>query len=159
MKRMKITMPSELVVNIVPTSSRNSEGNFLMPPTKATPGSAAFDCRITEPVMFYNGQKHLLDLGFRIAIPEGYVGKLFVRSGLSRQGFTLANGVGIIDPDYRGTVMANMLYQGEAPVRTLAQGERVCQLIIEEIPLVSFRLVDDLGETTRTGGFGSTGRE
>jgi dUTP pyrophosphatase len=142
-------MPNELVVNIMSMS---------MPPTKATPGSAAFDCYSNANYDIHLNTSRLIDLGFKIAIPEGYVGKLFIRSGLSRKGLTLANSVGVIDPDYRGPVMANVRFQGDGFVYHIEKGDRICQLIIEEIPLVSFRLVDDLDETTRgSSGFGSTG--
>ncbi|MCX7445838.1 dUTP diphosphatase [Corynebacterium sp. P7003] len=102
----------------------------------------------------------LIDLGVKVAIPEGHVGLLVLRSSAAKAGYRLANSVGIIDAGYRGPVAALI----DLPADTnLQRGDRICQLVVVPIPRLSItRVTDpaDLGETERgDGGFGSTGKD
>ena len=89
----------------------------------------------------------MIGTGLALAIPAGYFGGVFARSGLaSRQGLRPANCVGVIDADYRGEC-------------TVAPGDRIAQLVILPFLAVEFSDADTLDETDRgAGGFGSTGR-
>ena len=80
------------------------------------------------------------------------------RSGLaSRLGLALANGIGVVDEDYRGEIQVSMINLGNEPV-TIAPGERIAQLMFVPVMHASFLLAQTLPETTRqSGGFGSTG--
>ena len=80
------------------------------------------------------------------------------RSGLaSRRGLALANGIGVVDADYRGEIQVSMINLGNEPV-TIAPGERIAQLMFVPVMHASFLLAQTLPETTRqSGGFGSTG--
>lgn len=135
-------------------------------PEYKTDGAAGLDlcyCPDTEPnapIVIYDMGAHLVPTGLRVEIPKGYVGKLYIRSGLAKNDhLTLANGVGIIDSDYRGEVMVMLSNQGMSHV-TLKAGERIAQLIIERVPSVSIKVTSQLSETERgEGGFGSTGLE
>lgn len=97
--------------------------------------------------------------GLAMAIPEGYVGLIFARSGLAtKHGLTPANCVGVIDSDYRGEIVVALVNLG-AEDYVIQPGERVAQLVI--VPCAQLRLVetDALPQTDRgAGGFGSTGR-
>lgn len=97
--------------------------------------------------------------GLAMAIPEGYVGLIFARSGLAtKHGLTPANCVGVIDSDYRGEIVVALVNLG-AEDYVIQPGERVAQLVI--VPCAQPRLVetDALPQTDRgAGGFGSTGR-
>ena len=131
-------------------------------PKQETAGAAGFDLRYygDSSVCFSNlGEKHVLDLGFAMEIPEGYEAQMRPRSGLaSKYGLTLLNSPGTIDCDYRGPVKAIMVKNAYAPEFTINPGDRVCQMVLQKIPEVRLLLVDDLSDTVRgAGGFGSTG--
>ena len=97
--------------------------------------------------------------GLCIAIPDGYFGAVFARSGLAtKEGLRPANCVGVCDSDYRGEYLV-MLHNDTEQTRTIASGDRVAQLVVLPYLSVTFREVEELSETQRgTGGFGSTGR-
>lgn len=99
-----------------------------------------------------------VDTGLAFAIPNGYFGAIFARSGLAtKQGLRPANCVGVVDADYRGPVIVALHNDTEIPQLVPARS-RVAQLIIMECPKVDFTIVDELSETKRgDGGFGSTG--
>ena len=96
--------------------------------------------------------------GISMAIPKGFVGLLFARSGIAcKRGLAPANKVGVIDSDYRGEIMV-ALHNHSKEVQTINNQDRIAQLAI--VPFVQFTLeeVDDLDDTERgSGGFGSTG--
>lgn len=100
----------------------------------------------------------LVHTGIAAAIPEGYVGLIYARSGMaSKRDLAPANKVGVIDSDYRGEIMVALHNHGEDP-RTVEPGERVAQLVIAPVMQADFQEADDLDGTARgAGGFGSTG--
>lgn len=98
--------------------------------------------------------------GVYMEIPKGYVGLLFVRSSFGKKGLMLKNSVGVIDSDYRGEVIAQVINNSKEDI-ILADGERFTQVVI--VPCLSLKdnleVVDELEETERgEGGFGSTGK-
>lgn len=101
----------------------------------------------------------LVPTGLAMAIPEGYVGLIFARSGLaSKQGVAPANCVGVIDSDYRGEVKVALANHGGADY-VIQPGDRVAQLMISPIAQPSVQETDALPQTDRgAGGFGSTGK-
>ncbi len=128
-------------------------------PSYAHKGDAGLDLRIKEDVSLLPGERKTVGTGLSFAIPEGYVGLVFPRSGLaSKRGITLSNAVGVIDSGYRGEVCAT-LYNASGRIVKLSAGERVCQMIV--MPFATCELVKSsvLPESERgEGGFGSTGR-
>ncbi len=101
----------------------------------------------------------MIGTGLALAIPAGYFGGVFARSGLaSKQGLRPANCVGVIDADYRGECTVALHNDTEEP-RTVAPGDRIAQLVILPFLAAEFAEADALDETDRgAGGFGSTGR-
>lgn len=98
------------------------------------------------------------NLGMSIEIPKGYGGFLFPRSSVSNYSLSLANSVGVIDPDYRGPLKVRFNYEELKPLKYYEIGERVCQLIVIKTEIIQLELSDELSETDRgDGGFGSTG--
>lgn len=101
----------------------------------------------------------LIHTGIKIAIPEGYFGGIYARSGLAtKQGLRPANAVGVVDSDYRGEVMV-ALHNDTEEAQVINRGDRIAQLIIQ--PYLEFELeeVNTLDETERgAGGFGSSGK-
>lgn len=103
-----------------------------------------------------SGAVYTIDLGIRVAIPDGYCGHLVLRSSAGSKGLTIPHGAGIIDSGYRGNL--KVLLSALADPVLIAAGERICQLIILPLPRVDAEVgvVDD--RTDRgDGGFGSTG--
>ena len=105
------------------------------------------------------GETKMCHTGIALAIPEGHVGLICARSGLSvKQGLAPANKVGVIDADYRGEVMV-ALHNHSAETRTVSHGDRIAQLLIMPVAQADFEEADTLPDTKRgAGGFGSTGK-
>ena len=110
------------------------------------------------PVDIAPGGTAVIRTGLALAIPKGYVGLVYARSGLAtKQGLAPANKVGVIDADYRGELMVS-LYNHSGEVRTVQSGDRIAQLVIAPYLTAEFQVADELDDTVRgNGGFGSTG--
>lgn len=104
------------------------------------------------------GETSLVPTGLAMALPEGYAGLIYARSGLaSKKGLAPANKVGVIDSDYRGEVMVALHNHSKVPA-TIDPQERIAQLVITPYITAAFDVVDELDDTARgEGGFGSTG--
>jgi dUTP pyrophosphatase len=130
-------------------------------PKYATEGAAAFDlcASIDAPMIIPKGQRKLIPTGIAISLPAGYVAILCARSGLStKKGITAANGIGVIDSDYRGEIFFSSINLSDEDY-VITPGERVAQLMIMPVMCADFELCDDLDKTERgSGGFGSTGK-
>ena len=129
-------------------------------PTYATAQSAGADLYacLEVPVTLGPGETKMIPLGYSMAIPEGWVGLIFARSGLaSKRDLAPANKVGVVDADYRGEWFIPLHNHGSEP-QTIQPGERIAQLVIVPCMTAAFTQVDSLDETERgAGGFGSTG--
>ena len=129
-------------------------------PTYATAQSAGADLYacLEVPVTLGPGETKMIPLGYSMAIPEGWVGLIFARSGLaSKRDLAPANKVGVVDADYRGEWFIPMHNHGRG-VQVVYPGDRIAQLVIVPCLTASFTEVDELDETARgAGGFGSTG--
>lgn len=111
------------------------------------------------PVTIAPGETAKIPTGLAVAIPQGYAGLVFARSGLACKGeLAPANKVGVIDADYRGEVLIFLHNHGPQP-QTVEDGDRVAQLVIVPYLTAQFTLAEELDGTDRgQGGFGSTGR-
>ncbi|MBQ4120931.1 MAG: dUTP diphosphatase [Clostridia bacterium] len=129
-------------------------------PTYATDGSAAVDlcAAIEEEITLAPGERRLIPTGIAISIPKGTVAILSARSGLSyKKGIAAANGIGVIDSDYRGEIFFSSVNLSNEPY-TVTPGERICQMMLMPVFSMNFTEVTSLDETLRgAGGFGSTG--
>ena len=129
-------------------------------PAYATPNSAGADLYACPegPVTLAPHETVMIPLGYPMAIPEGWVGLIFARSGLaSKRDLAPANKVGVVDADYRGEWWIPLHNHGSEP-RTVQPGERIAQLVIVPCMSAAFTEVSELDETERgAGGFGSTG--
>ena len=130
-------------------------------PAYATPQSAGMDIRanLTAPVELKPLERKLIPTGLYIALPEGYEAQLRPRSGLAlKHGLTLLNTPGTIDADYRGEIGVILVNLSAEPF-TIADGERICQMVITTHAHVEWEAVGTLDETERgAGGFGHTGK-
>lgn len=100
----------------------------------------------------------LVPTGVYTEIPEGFVGLLFPRSSLSKNKIVMTNSVGVIDSEYRGEILASLMYIGDRDFEVIEQYTRIVQLVVVPVLLPEFNTVDELTDTFRgSGGFGSTG--
>ena len=131
---------------------------IVQDPTRAHATDAGLDLYIPEgqACLVRSGAVYTIDLGIRVAIPDGYYGQLTLRSSAGKKGLAIPNGVGIIDPDYRGNL--KLLVTALAEPVMVATGERVCQLIILPLTPVDTEVgVVDTDTARGQGGVGSTG--
>ena len=112
------------------------------------------------PITVEVGATVLVHTGISMAIPNGYVGLIYARSGLAcKRGLAPANKVGVIDSDYRGEIMVALHNHGSVP-QTIENGERIAQIVFTPYVAATFNVTDELDDTDRgNGGFGSTGRK
>ena len=128
-------------------------------PTKATEGSAAFDLYAYTEAPLEPCETFKYKPGIALEIPEGRVGLIFPRSGLSTKfGIRLSNCVGVIDSDYRGEIIVALHNDGDESYM-INRGDRIAQLMIVDIPKIGIEEVAELSDTKRgIGGFGSSGK-
>ena len=136
-------------------------GKDIPLPYYATAGAAAMDLHacIDAPMTIPAGGQVVVPTGLAVAVPEGYVGIVAVRSSMGiRKGITLSNAIGVIDSDYRGPLGVGLRNTTDAPYE-IQPCDRIAQMMIVPVVCPELELVDELDETERgKGGFGSTGR-
>lgn len=103
-------------------------------------------------------ERVIIPTGIRMEIPSGYEVQLRPRSGLAfKKGLTLLNTPGTIDSDYRGEVKVIAINLGHDTI-TIANGDRIAQMVVNEITQANFTDVDSLEDSKRgEGGIGHTG--
>lgn len=136
-------------------------------PSYATEGSAGIDLVTTEDVTIYPGDTYKIKTGIALHIKDpNLMGIIVPRSGTGSKGLVLANGTGIIDSDYQGELIINVLNRNQFNVDNwfskidIKTGDRVAQLIFVPVVRAVFDVVDEFSNNTLRGegGFGSTGR-
>lgn len=128
-------------------------------PRYAYPGDAGLDLRASKAVDIKPFQRVLIPTGLAIALPDGYAGFVQPRSGMAlKQGLSIVNTPGLIDSQYRGELKIIAINLDPDEVIHIECGERVAQLVIQQVPTVNLIEVDELDDTERgIGGFGSSG--
>ena len=128
-------------------------------PTRSDCGAAGYDLYAADNYTIYPNEVVKVSCGVAMEIPEGVVGLLFARSGLGiNKRITPSNAVGVIDSSFRGTVVAALQNLSDDKF-TVAQGDRVAQMVFVQYNSYDFELVEELSETSRgEGGFGSSGK-
>ncbi len=132
-------------------------------PTRSTSGSAGMDLYacIDKEITVNPGEIKIIPTGVAVALPSNeYAVFLYARSGLGvKHGICLANGVGVIDSDYRGEICAGICNVSKEPY-TIQVGERIAQMVVSPVIVAELQEVDELDETQRgQGKFGSTGKK
>ncbi len=127
--------------------------------SKFAAGADLYACTGGEEVTIGIGETVLIKTGISMEIPEGYAGLIYARSGIAtKRGLAPANKVGVIDSDYRGEIMVS-LHNHSNTAQSIADKERIAQLVIAPFLAVEFEEADELSDTVRgEGGFGSTGK-
>ncbi len=135
------------------------DGKKPQQPFYASNGAAGIDLTVFGgDVSLAPGSHTVVKTGICVAIPDGYVGLIFIRSSLGvKKGITLSNSVGVIDSDYRGELLVS-LYNASDKTVDLSDGDRVAQLVLVPCPRHELVECDELDATQRgSGRFGSTG--
>ncbi len=139
----------------------------LASPAGATAGSAGFDLRADiaqengGEISIAPGERYMINSGIAIEpLSPCIAGFIYSRSGLGAvTGLTVAQGVGLIDPDYRGEIKIALLNTSRE-AHTVKRGDRIAQLVFQPFYAANFIQVGELGATVRgAGGFGHTGRQ
>lgn len=130
-------------------------------PTRGSEYAAGWDlyAALDEPVHIPSHETFKIDTGISVAIPEHYFGAIYARSGLSiKRGLRPANCVGVIDSDYRGSIIV-ALYNDSDTIQTVNPGDRIAQLVLLKYYDINLEEVNELDSTERgENGLGSTGR-
>lgn len=130
-------------------------------PVRGSLQAAGYDlfADLSESVTILPQETKMVGTGIACAIPEGYFGGIYARSGLSaKEGLRPANCTGVVDSDYRGEIKV-ALHNDSKESRTILPGQKIAQMVVQAFLPVEFEAVEDLDATERGGGgFGSTGK-
>ena len=139
---------------------RQRNGDLSLP-RYMTAGSAGMDIEaaVDGRLVIDPMQIRLVPTGFALALPEGYEAQIRPRSGLAvKHGVTVVNAPGTVDADYRGEIKVALINLGAVPY-VLERGERMAQMVIQQVYRATLREVPHLPASQRAaGGFGHTGR-
>lgn len=127
-------------------------------PAYAYEGDAGLDLLSAVNVVLEPLSRTLIPTGLAVSIPAGYAGFIQPRSGLAiKRGLSMVNTPGLIDSNYRGELkVAAINLDPETPI-SIKRGDRIAQLVIQEVPVVELCEVDELDDTVRgEAGFGSS---
>jgi len=129
-------------------------------PQYQTEGAAGFDLHSSGTYLIAPGERVLVGTGLAFEIPKGYEMQIRSRSGLAlKKGVVVVNAPGTIDSDYRGEVGVILINHGGAGF-IVETGDRIAQGVISKVEQATFKVVQELSDTTRgEGGFGSTGKQ
>jgi dUTP pyrophosphatase len=128
-------------------------------PAYAHPGDAGADVVTTVDVELGPGERAMVPTGISLALPDGYVALVHPRSGLAaRCGVSIVNTPGTVDAGYRGEVKVMLINLDPAEPVKLRRGDRIAQLVVQQVERARFVEVDRLpGSARGDGGYGSTG--
>lgn len=151
------------------TTANNNNNNYVLPtlqvkklrpeavlPTRGSEWSAGYDLSSAEAKTIAPGARAVVKTALSVACPAGTYGRIAPRSGLTvKKGIHV--GAGVVDADYRGEVGVVLFNLGQEDFE-IQPGDRIAQLVLEQILMVPVEEVQELDETVRgAGGFGSTG--
>ena len=130
-------------------------------PTYGTPYAAGADLYacLEQEITIAPGETVFVPTGIAMEVPEHCAGLIYARSGLAcKRGLAPANKVGVVDSDYRGEIIVVLHNHGSVP-QTIANGERIAQMVITPVLTPAYVEAEELTDTVRANqGFGSTGK-
>lgn len=129
------------------------ESSDIKIPNRAHYNDAGADLFAKDDFTIYSNETKSIGLGLHIEIPDGMMGLVMPKSGLSSKGIT--SELSPIDSGYRGEIHAILHNQSDSPF-TFSKGDKVAQLVI--IPIVLCDFVETLDNDRGDGAFGSTGK-
>lgn len=135
-------------------------------PAYAKPGDAGADLTSVAEVTLEPGERALVPTGVSLALPHGWVGLVHPRSGLAaRHGISIVNAPGTVDAGYRGEILVNLVNLDPRESFTVRPGDRIAQLVLQDVGEGEFHTVDSLPASERgdtghgsSGGFGPLSR-
>lgn len=121
---------------------------------------AGYDLVSAIDVTVEPGRRVMVPTGIAVALPAGFAGFVQPRSGLAwNHGVTVLNAPGLIDAGYRGEIKVVLINHDPDTPFEVRRGDRIAQLVVQQVARVRWVEVDELDATGRgTGGHGSTGR-
>ena len=128
-------------------------------PSYAKAGDAGADLCTRIDLTLKPGERVLVPTGISIALPNGFVALIHPRSGLAiKHGISIVNTPGTVDAGYRGELQVILINHDLKESISFKKGDRIAQLVIQQVERAEFIEVQDLpGSERSTGGFGSTG--
>lgn len=139
---------------------KTDDAQDLKLPKYATSGSSGMDlyANVQQDIILKPGERKLISVGIMIDIPVGFEAQIRPRSGLAyKNGITVLNAPGTIDSDYRGEIKVLLINHGQENF-TIKRADRIAQMIIAKVEIITFCEVDELSDTLRgDGGFGHSG--
>ncbi|MEO8829463.1 dUTP diphosphatase [Lapillicoccus sp.] len=137
----------------------------LAAPAYAHPGDAGADLMARCDLTLQPGERSLVPTGVAIALPDGYAAFTHPRSGLAaRHGISIVNAPGTVDSGYRGEIFVNLVNLDPTTAFTVRRGDRIAQLVVQQVAVAEFVDTDSLPDSTRgetghgaSGGFGDPG--
>lgn len=125
-------------------------------PTKSNTTDAGFDLYSVVETVIPPKQRKTVKTGIALQMPDNMAGLIWPRSGLSvKQGIDVL--AGVVDSGYRGEIMV-CLYNTSDENVVINTGDRVAQIIFQEVPRVTMEVHSTLGSSQRgENRFGSTG--
>ena len=128
-------------------------------PCYAHDGDAGLDLFAARKTTLAPGCRALIPTGVAIELPDGFAGFVQPRSGRAlREGLSFVNTPGLIDSHYRGEIQVIAINLDPENTLEISYGEKVAQLVVQQVERCELVEVDELSQTVRgDGGFGSTG--
>lgn len=153
--RLFIQLSNSWKNDLIPTLGFKVHGNGIVP-KKIRASDVGYDIHITTIHQKVNNLVTMYDTNVSLYIPQGYYVELHARSSLFKSGYILANSVGILDPNYTGTIKVP-LYKYDSSLPDIELPYRACQLILKPYAQSYPSSVNYIPETNRgSNGFGST---
>lgn len=122
-------------------------------PCRAHYNDAGLDCFAPQNFILMSGETTIVELGFGLEIPDGYMATIRPRSSLNIQG--IITQIGTIDSGYKGEIKAAFINTAKYDFE-FSKGDKICQITIE--PVILADVVTELEDSRGKGGFGSTGK-
>jgi dUTP pyrophosphatase len=141
-------------MNIVSVKSLDDKAKM---PTRANENDAGWDLYSIVETVVPSKQRKTVNTGIAIQMPEHFAGLIWPRSGLSvKQGIDVL--AGVVDSGYRGEIMVCLYNTSDEDV-VIHVGDRIAQIIFQEVPRVIMEVHESLGSSQRgDNGFGSSGK-
>ena len=146
-------MSCKTLINYVQVQLLNNNATV---PTKAHEEDAGFDLYSSVDISIPAHSRAVINTSIAIAMPNNFAGLIWPRSGLSvKHGIDVL--AGVVDSGYRGEILV-CLYNTSNDTVEIHTGDRIAQIIFQEVPRVSLSVNATLGSSQRgSNGFGSTG--
>lgn len=126
-------------------------------PEYAHPGDAGVDLFTVEPFELEPMERKTVSIGLAVEIPDGYVGLIWDKSGLSHR-YGIKTFGGVIDSGYRGEIHVGVMNLSDR-FFSFEKGHKIAQLLIQKVEQTKFIEVEKLSDSSRgDNGLGSTGR-